>query len=87
MPCALLRYCRRAGGSSKQAVPWLSKRLGKRSIPENREKILMDQNQQNRWKRDFLTIAGGQTVSLIGSAAVQFSLIWWLASETAPPFL
>lgn len=43
----------------------------------------MDQNQQNRWKRDFLTISGGQTVSLIGSAAMQFSLICWLASETA----
>ncbi|MEY8352979.1 MFS transporter [Lachnospiraceae bacterium 54-53] len=47
----------------------------------------MKKNQQNKWKRDFLTIAGGQTVSLIGSAAVQFSLIWWLASETASPIM
>ena len=47
----------------------------------------MNLNQQNKWKRDFLTIAGGQTVSLIGSAAVQFSLIWWLASETASPIM
>ena len=37
------------------------------------------------WKRSFLTIAAGQAISLIGSAAVQFSLIWWLASETASP--
>ena len=42
----------------------------------------MSQNNKNSWKRSFLTIAAGQTVSLIGSAAVQFSLIWWLASET-----
>lgn len=47
----------------------------------------MEKNQQNQWKRDFFTIAGGQTVSLIGSAAVQFSLIWWLASETASPIM
>ncbi len=47
----------------------------------------MKKNQQNKWKRDFLTIAAGQTVSLIGSAAVQFSLIWWLATETASPIM
>jgi DHA3 family macrolide efflux protein-like MFS transporter len=35
------------------------------------------------WKRDFLVIASGQTISLIGSSAVQFALIWWLASETS----
>ena len=34
------------------------------------------------WKRSFFTIAAGQTVSLIGSSAVQFALIWWLTSET-----
>lgn len=39
------------------------------------------------WKRGFLTIVSGQTLSLIGSAAVQFSLIWWLASETASPLM
>ncbi|MGI6129760.1 MAG: MFS transporter [bacterium] len=39
------------------------------------------------WKKGFLTIAAGQTVSLIGSSAVQFSLIWWLASETASPLI
>lgn len=47
----------------------------------------MNQNRQNNWRKDFLIIAGGQTVSLIGSAAVQFSLIWWLASETASPVM
>ncbi|NLY49936.1 MAG: MFS transporter, partial [Firmicutes bacterium] len=32
-------------------------------------------------------MAAGQTVSLVGSSAVQFALIWWLASETASPLL
>jgi DHA3 family macrolide efflux protein-like MFS transporter len=39
------------------------------------------------WKQKFLTIAIGQTISLIGSSAVQFSLIWWLASETESPMV
>lgn len=48
----------------------------------------MKNNSENkRWKRSFLTIAAGQTVSLIGSSAVQFSLIWWLASETGSPLM
>jgi DHA3 family macrolide efflux protein-like MFS transporter len=47
----------------------------------------MNRIQQNKWKRDFLTIASGQTVSLISSAAVQFSLIWLLASETGSPIM
>ncbi len=34
------------------------------------------------WKRKFFTIAIGQMASLIGSSAVQFALIWWIASET-----
>ena len=34
------------------------------------------------WKRKFVTIAVGQMFSLIGSSAVQFALIWWIASET-----
>lgn len=37
------------------------------------------------WKRSFFTIAAGQTVSLIGSSAVQFAMIWWLASQTDSP--
>lgn len=32
-------------------------------------------------------MATGQAVSLIGSSAVQFSLIWWLASETNSPVM
>lgn len=34
------------------------------------------------WKKSFLTIVSGQMVSLIGTSAVQFALIWWLARET-----
>jgi len=36
-----------------------------------------------RWKRNFLVIVSGQTISLVGSSAVQFALIWWLSSETS----
>lgn len=39
------------------------------------------------WKSRFLTLAIGQTVSLVGSSAVQFALIWWLASETGSPLM
>lgn len=39
------------------------------------------------WKRGFYTIFAGQTVSLIGSSAVQFALIWWLASGTDSPMV
>ncbi|MBQ1252709.1 MAG: MFS transporter [Firmicutes bacterium] len=34
------------------------------------------------WKTKFLAVASGQMVSLIGSSAVQFALIWWLTMET-----
>ena len=34
------------------------------------------------WQARFFTIWGGQAFSLIGSALVRFSLIWWLTSET-----
>lgn len=37
---------------------------------------------QSNWKRKFFAIAIGQAASLIGSSAVQFALIWWLAGET-----
>lgn len=43
--------------------------------------------QQNKWKQKFLTIAIGQAISLIGSSAVQFAMIWWLAEETASPLM
>ncbi|MDD3193270.1 MAG: MFS transporter [Oscillospiraceae bacterium] len=42
---------------------------------------------EQKWKQKFLTIATGQAVSLIGSSAVQFALIWWLSSETGSPML
>lgn len=38
-----------------------------------------------KWKQKFLTITLGQTISLIGSSAVQFSIIWWLASKSSSP--
>ncbi|MBR5329129.1 MAG: MFS transporter [Firmicutes bacterium] len=34
------------------------------------------------WKTKFFTVASGQMVSLVGSSAVQFSLIWWITMET-----
>ncbi len=37
---------------------------------------------QQSWKRKFWIISIGQISSLIGSSAVQFALIWWIASET-----
>lgn len=39
------------------------------------------------WKASFLTIAVGQTISLIGSSAVQFAMIWWMAKETDSPMI
>ncbi|MDR2201785.1 MAG: MFS transporter, partial [Clostridiales bacterium] len=40
-----------------------------------------------RWKGKFLTMTAGQTLSLIGSSAVQFALIWWLTKRTSSPFM
>ena len=37
------------------------------------------------WKRPFWIIASTQGVSLIGSSAVQFALLWWLAATTGSP--
>ena len=42
---------------------------------------------EQSWKRKFLTISMGQMASLVGSSAVQFSLIWWIASETGSPIM
>ena len=42
----------------------------------------MDPKAKNAWKRGFFTLASGQAFSLIGSSAVQFTLIWWLADST-----
>lgn len=34
------------------------------------------------WKSKFIAVATGQMISLIGSSAVQFALIWWITAET-----
>ncbi|WHX30610.1 MFS transporter [Brevibacillus agri] len=34
------------------------------------------------WKQTFYTIFAGQAFSLLGSAVVQFSIIWWLTEKT-----
>ncbi len=36
----------------------------------------------NDWKRKFAMIYTGQAFSLLGSAAVQFAIIWWLTIQT-----
>ncbi len=48
----------------------------------------MEQNTTNiveksHWKQVFALFTAGQAISLIGSSAVQFSLIWWLATKSA----
>jgi DHA3 family macrolide efflux protein-like MFS transporter len=35
-----------------------------------------------RWKTRFFTIWTGQSLSLVGSAAAQFALVWWVAQKT-----
>lgn len=42
---------------------------------------------EHKWKRTFFMIAFGQAISLIGSSAVQFALIWWLAEKTSSPII
>ncbi|BAQ09547.1 permeases of the major facilitator superfamily [Bacillus sp. OxB-1] len=37
---------------------------------------------KNKWKRKFFAIYTGQFFSLLTSAAVQFSIIWWLTDTT-----
>lgn len=37
---------------------------------------------EKSWKRQFVTIYAGQAFSLIGSAAVQFAIIWYLTVQT-----
>jgi DHA3 family macrolide efflux protein-like MFS transporter len=36
----------------------------------------------NDWKKQFAIIYAGQAFSIVGSAAVQFSIIWWLTVQT-----
>jgi MFS transporter, DHA3 family, macrolide efflux protein len=37
---------------------------------------------QSKWKTRFFTIWSGQALSLVGSALVQFALVWWLTIKT-----
>lgn len=43
--------------------------------------------QKNHWRKIFITIYSGQAVSLLGSAAVQFAIIWWLTEKTESAFV
>ncbi|MDD2972933.1 MAG: MFS transporter [Lachnospiraceae bacterium] len=40
-----------------------------------------------KWKSQFIMVALGQAISMLGSHGVQFALIWWLAEKTASPFM
>jgi DHA3 family macrolide efflux protein-like MFS transporter len=42
----------------------------------------MNPELQSNWKPRFFTIWSGQALSLVGSALVQFALVWWLTVET-----
>ena len=42
---------------------------------------------KQNWKSQFMTVALGQAVSMLGSHGVQFALIWWLAEKTASPLM
>ncbi|WP_147535757.1 MFS transporter [Bacillus marasmi] len=41
----------------------------------------------NNWKRKFIAIYTGQFFSLLSSAAVQFSIIWWLTDTSGSPLV
>ncbi len=40
-----------------------------------------------KWKSQFMIVAFGQAVSMLGSHGVQFALIWWLAERTSSPLM
>lgn len=44
--------------------------------------MMLKSDERASWKRNFFTIWGGQAFSLVGSALVQFALVWWLTVET-----
>ena len=46
-----------------------------------------DSGGRGPWMKRFFTVWSGQAVSLIGSALVQFSLVWWLTIETRDPII
>jgi DHA3 family macrolide efflux protein-like MFS transporter len=39
-------------------------------------------NRIKNWKKQFAVIYTGQAFSILGSAAVQFAVIWWLTIQT-----
>lgn len=43
---------------------------------------MLTDGERPAWKKRFFTIWGGQAFSLVGSALVQFALVWWLTVET-----
>ena len=40
---------------------------------------------ETAWRRPYYTILAGQAVSQVGSSAVQFALVWYLAQATGSP--
>lgn len=47
----------------------------------------LDLQIQKNWKTKYLFIIAGQSLSLIGSTAVQFSVIWWLSTTLGSPII
>lgn len=43
--------------------------------------------ENKNWKRKFIALYTGQFFSLLSSAAVQFSIIWWLTDTTGSPLI
>lgn len=46
-----------------------------------------DMEKTQKWKSQFMLVALGQAVSMLGSHGVQFALIWWLAEKTSSPLM
>ena len=40
-----------------------------------------------KWKSQFIVVALGQAISMLGSQGVQFALIWWHAEKTSSPLM
>ena len=40
-----------------------------------------------KWKSQFIVVALGQAISMLGGQGVQFALIWWLAEKTSSPLM
>jgi len=44
--------------------------------------LMQASNIEKNWKRQFIPFWISQIFSILGSALVQFSLVWWLVKET-----